>query len=163
MQLQIKKSGKADKYDSLRCLRSDGSSTSMAMPRQGILPHDLIHFVVESALGFTDAFLGMVAKGADMQFVMQQVHELGSPMNRDQAAQAEAAVESLQAQLWSGVFDAEAFFAGMEAACAMRNAAAPNLGGINLERDLYKAALALSAHWQQVPFHGEMELKFPVA
>ena len=32
-------------------MRRDGSTTGCAMPRQGILPHDLVHYVVESTLG----------------------------------------------------------------------------------------------------------------
>ena len=50
MRLIATKLGPTDKSDSLTFLRSDGSSARIPLPRQGILPHDLVHFVVESAL-----------------------------------------------------------------------------------------------------------------
>ena len=42
MKLIAEKLGKTDKLDRLRYERDNGSSTETAMPRQGILPHDLI-------------------------------------------------------------------------------------------------------------------------
>lgn len=49
MRLIATRQGRADRYDQLRCVRRDGSTTGCAMPRQGILPHDLVHYVVESS------------------------------------------------------------------------------------------------------------------
>jgi hypothetical protein len=40
MRLIAQRQGRNDKLDLLRCIRRDGSETSTAMPRQGILPHD---------------------------------------------------------------------------------------------------------------------------
>lgn len=88
------------------------------MPRQGILPHDLIHAVVESALGFSDGFIGLVAKGADIAPLAKDFHAYIDPLHRAQAAQAESVVEALQSQLWSGRFDLEAFRYGVRVTCA---------------------------------------------
>jgi hypothetical protein len=38
-------------------LGRNDSETTTAMPRQGILPHDLVHYVVESGLGWRHGFL----------------------------------------------------------------------------------------------------------
>ena len=71
MKLTATKSGKSDKLDNLLCTRADGTHTAVKMPRQGILPHDLIHYVVQSTLGYRHGFLGEVANGADIAFAMQ--------------------------------------------------------------------------------------------
>ena len=88
------------------------------MPRQGILPHDLVHYVVESGLGWRHGFLGLIGAGHDIGWTMEQTHDPSNAANRavtDQAIHAEAVVESLQAQLWSGAFD-EALDAGFQVA-----------------------------------------------
>ena len=109
MKLIATRQGRTDKLDQLRCLRRDGSATGCAMPRQGILPHDLIHYVVESTLGWRHAFYGMVAAGIDIGPAMAQSHDPADRRLADQAAHAEAVVESLQAQLWSAGADPDAF------------------------------------------------------
>jgi hypothetical protein len=159
MRLIATRHEKGDKYDSLRCIRRDGSWAETRMPRQGILPHDLVHYVVESALRYRHGFLGLVSAGADIQAVMVDLH---APDNRhiaDEATYAEAIVESLQAQLWSGTFDREAFAEGVRGACAQRGRREPDLSGIDPKRELYDAVLELNARWQQVPWHGTLELE----
>jgi len=94
VKLIARRQGRTRKLDLLRCIRRDGSETATAMPRQGILPHDLVHYVAESTLGWRHGFLGMIAAGAHIGWTMAQ-------------------------------------------------------------------ALALNARWQQVPFHGSLELEMP--
>ncbi|WP_374361998.1 hypothetical protein [Pseudoduganella danionis] len=163
MQLIASKQGKNDKYDQLRCVRSDGSTTGCMMPRQGVLPHDLIHYVVETALAYRHGFLGMVAAGADIGYAMEQSHAYDNPALAHQAIHAEAIVESLQAQLWSGAFDQAMFDAGLESACAMRGCAAPVLENAGGAAALYESALALGQRWQQLAYYGTLELAFPPA
>ena len=74
MKLIAEKAGKADRYDNLRYVRADGSESRSPMPRQGTLPHDLIHYVVESTLPLKFGFMSLVARGADALFVMETVH-----------------------------------------------------------------------------------------
>lgn len=159
MKLVVTKSGKADKYDRLRCIRRDGSETACDMPRQGILPHDLVHYVVESALGYRHGFLGLVAGGADIRAVLDIVHDPSNRAIADEATHTEAIVESLQAQLWSGAFDADLFIEGVRGACAVRGRAMPDLSRVDAEGALFRRALELDARWQQVPFHASLELE----
>jgi hypothetical protein len=51
----------------LRCVRADGSVTWQKQ-RQGhfFAHHDLTHFAVESTLGFTHGFYGLIAQGWDI-------------------------------------------------------------------------------------------------
>src|SRR4051812_10933366 len=129
------------------------------MPRQGILPHDLIHFVVESPLGYRHAFIGEIAKGADIAFAMQMSHDLTQTAPSPELTHAEAIVESLQAQLWSGAFDQAMFDEGLRSACAMRDCAPPTLAaGAGLQ--LYEAVVALGQRWQQLPSHASLILVF---
>jgi hypothetical protein len=158
MKLIATRQGKADKYDSLRCVRRDGSHAETQMPRQGILPHDLVHYVVETALRYRHGFLGLVAAGADIQAVMVDVHDLGNRHVADEATHAEAIVESLQAQLWSGGFDAGQFAEGLRGACAQRGRSVPDLSAIDVETQLYEAALELNRRWQHLPWYGTLEL-----
>lgn len=160
MQLIVSKLGKNEKYDQLRCVRHDGSETATMMPRQGVLPHDLIHYVVETTLGYRHGFLGMVAGGADISFAMEQSHSYGQPQLAAQATHAEAIVESLQAQLWSGAFVQAMFDAGLESACAMRGCAAPVFDHPAVARGLYDAVLELSQRWQAVASHNTLTLEF---
>lgn len=68
MALIARRLGAASKYDHLACVRAAGLRCEVDLPRQGILPHDLIHLWVESRLGLSDGFIGLVAKGADIDY-----------------------------------------------------------------------------------------------
>ena len=50
------------KSDTLTCIRDDGSVTWSHLYR-GFVQHDFAHYVVETTLGFKNAFFGLVAKG----------------------------------------------------------------------------------------------------
>src|SRR5262249_6522068 len=48
----------------LTCVRDDGSSTySKSAHGEFFAPHDLMHYVVETTLGFRRAFFGLIAAG----------------------------------------------------------------------------------------------------
>lgn len=159
MKLIATKQSRHDKHDLLRCVRQDGSSASCSMPRQGILPHDLIHYVVETALRYRHGFLGQVAAGADIGYAMAQNHAPRDSGLANQATHTEAMVESLQAQLWSGAFDAGQFSVGLASACAMRGCAPPDLDAVDIRAALYERALELGRLWARVPYFGTLELE----
>jgi hypothetical protein len=162
VKLIARKSGLQDKYDRLRCIREDGSTTEVEMPRQGKLPHDLVHAVIESRLGFEDGFIGLVAKGAEMAFAAEAFHAYIDPVRHAEVAQAESIVESLQAQLWSGRFDREAFDYGVRTACAMRDVETPDFSGLDPESDLFDPVVAMAQVWAAIPAHSEWSLVFPL-
>ncbi|MBI3712669.1 MAG: hypothetical protein HY253_06875 [Burkholderiales bacterium] len=158
MRVIATKNAHADKYDQLKFVRDDGSSSSIAMPRQGILPHDLIHYVVESQLPFQFGFLRQVVSGADAGFVMEEIHDVTNPNVSVEAVQVEAIVEALQTQLWSGVFDQEMFLYAVEMACSARATAAPVWQDEGAKRLLFQRALELATEWQAVPVSSAFEL-----
>jgi hypothetical protein len=143
MLLIAEKRSSSDQYDFLRFIRNNGSASAADMPRQGILPHDLIHFVVESVLPLRHGFLSQVARGAEAGFVLQQVHGHHQAAVNEEAAQVEAIVEGLQTQLWAGDFDHDAFIAAADAACAARGKPTFNWSGIDARTSLYDSAQAL--------------------
>ncbi len=64
MNIQFTK-GKDGKPDVLTCRRADGSVTWS--PSQVGTGHDLIHYAVETTLGYQGAFYGLLAQGRDIQ------------------------------------------------------------------------------------------------
>lgn len=67
MVIRFKKGKHQSKHkpDTLTCIRDDGSSTWTHLHR-GFVHHDFAHYVVETTLGFKNAFFGLVAKGHDI-------------------------------------------------------------------------------------------------
>jgi hypothetical protein len=130
------------------------------MPRQGVLPHDLVHYVVEDGLALRGGFLGLVAQGADAGFVMEMTHH---PEKRDaelEAIHVEAMVEALQTQLWAGVFDQEAFAYGLQTAAVARGVSPPELPQEDLCQMLFQRAVELNNKWTLVQVYSAMELHF---
>ena len=121
--------------DTLTCERPNGTSTHSAMPRQGILPHDAFHFVVETTLGWHDALFGQIARGAIPADLAAQLHsgKMKRPADR-QALQSESLVECLQAGQWGGATDPETFAKSLAASCRRRGVTAPRLSAEELER-----------------------------
>ena len=160
MKLIATRLGTHAKADRLQYIRDDGSACENPMPRQGILPHDLVHFIVESRLQLRNGFLALVAGGADPDFATQMAHDAGNQYARSEAIQAEAIVEALQTQLWNGSFDAEAFAYGVQSASAARGIEPAVLPLERVESLLYASAMELDRQWLQVPAHGSIELSF---
>ncbi len=150
----------SEKCDRLQYVRDDGTSCHNPMPRQGILPHDLIHYIVESRLDLANGFLSLVARGADAGFAMQVAHDANNRAIERQAIQAEAIVEALQAQLWSGGFDPDAFAYGLQTATEARGVDAVELPVAQLEHLLFAPAVELNREWSLVPPYGSLELRF---
>jgi len=160
MKLTARKLGKSDKSDLLICTRADGSTTQVAMPRQGVLPHDLVHYVVETALPFRHGFLSQVADGASIAFDAGVSYVDGPARHVLESGQVESLVEALQTQLWAGAFDAAAFVEGARLACESRQLPAPALAGLDLEAQLFDRARRLHEAWMQVAPQQAVTLEF---
>jgi hypothetical protein len=77
----------SDKAPTLTCIRNDGSTTWFRAGHNGefFVAHDLLHFAVESILGYSTAFYGMVAAGRDLNDFGSQN---GVPDERKYSAEA---------------------------------------------------------------------------
>ena len=128
MLVRFTKNAPAAPADTLGCVRPDGTMTQGDLPRQGILPHDAFHFVVESTLGWRDAFFGQVARGATLDQTTAKLHDAKIDWVKNaQALQSEALVECLQANQWGGASDPATFAATLIAACRRRGVPPPDI------------------------------------
>lgn len=160
MKLIAEKRSKNDLYDVLRFVRNNGSCTDTLMPRQGILPHDLLHYVVESALPLRHGFLSLVARGAEVEPLLAVAHDPANSQVEQEAVQAEAIVTSLQAQLWQGDFDEDGFLDGAAQACHARAKAPFDFTRFDVRSCLYERALALHRQWTAAPYFSTLSLEF---
>jgi hypothetical protein len=146
--------------DTLTCVRPDGSTTTDVMPRQGILPHAAFHFVVESTLGWRDAFLGQVSAGGALAEVSVRLHAQNREWARNtQAQQSEALVDCLQAEQWEGAADPVAFAQNLIAMCRRRGVPPPEITADELER-VRGALREFGAAWRPVVPGGSIERTF---
>lgn len=90
MQLRFTKG--AGKTDAMEAIRADGSIDRIDCPKQGIIPHDMVHFAVEDVLGVR-GFIGRVAAGEAASFRMEA---------EAQSDGVERLVEVMQGDGWSG-------------------------------------------------------------
>lgn len=160
MLVRFTKNAPADAADSLTCVRPDGSTTSDAMARQGILPHEAFHFVVESTLGWDGAFFGRVARGASLAEVSAALH--GGPGRRPrlkQAQQAEALIECLQTSQWGGAATSAGFAKDLTAACRRRRVSPPAISPEDLGR-LRVALREFGAAWRPLRAGAALERTF---
>ena len=95
------------KYDDLVIDRPDGSPETLQCPKQGIIPHDMVHYAIESTLAHR-GFLGLVAGGEAAAFTTQ---------GGDSEEAIERLVETFQAEMWGGRVPAEDLLATYEHAC----------------------------------------------
>lgn len=135
MLVRFTKAAPGASADTLTCVRPDGSTTQAGLPRQGILPHDAFHFVVETSLGWHDAFFGQIARGATLAELTAILHAPDlDRAKHTQALQAESLVECLEATQWGGAPDPAAFAEKLIATCRRRSVPPPDIDADELSR-----------------------------
>jgi len=126
--------------DVLLITRPDGSSQTLVCPKQGIIPHEMVHYAVESVLN-RNGFLAKVVQGEVPGYTM-------SPS--DEAESVERLVEAMQADGWSGWTTDPAAILDMYAVSCDARASKPlplQVGEIAEIRDFI---LTLTAQWSEV-------------
>lgn len=102
---------KGEREDRLDMERADGSRASSRFPHKGPIPHDFVHYAVESELGFERGFWGLVESGhrpEDVQNIAKASGHASAKRAQVPAAdfvtaiQAERIVEAFEADHWSG-------------------------------------------------------------
>lgn len=160
MLVRFTKSLPAAESDTLTCVRPDGSTTWHAMARRGILPHDAFHFVVETSLGWHDAFFGHVARGGTLEETTQLLHgQSGGWTKITQALQTEALIECLEAGQWGGAADPVAFAQNLIAGCRRRGVLPPDITPEELER-VRVALRDFGAAWRPLATGASLERTF---
>ncbi|MDR6787461.1 hypothetical protein J2Y58_000802 [Sphingomonas sp. BE138] len=137
------------KYDDLVIRRAGAADEAIACPKQGIVPHDMVHFAVESVLA-QRGFLSLVKDG----------EPAGYGTRGDDGAEAiERLVETFQAELWGGRVPAAALIATYQHACAARGHAASPVTPDAV--DAIRTRLDdLTARWSAVAINEALVLRF---
>jgi hypothetical protein len=139
----------AGKTDRLEILRSGTQSEFIDCPKQRILPHDMMHYAVESTLRVR-GFLGRVKDGESASQQMQ---------GEDFSDAIERLVEVFQGDAWSG---------GQAPACDLLDLYAvtcdarrcPTLAiDEQMIEDVRRRIAELTARWNGVPVGGTLELQ----
>jgi len=147
MRLTFTKGG--GKYDDLLIERPERAAETIQCPKQGIIPHDMVHCAVESVLAHR-GFLGLVAGGEAAAFETQ---------GGDSEEAIERLVECFQAEMWGGGVPTEELLATYELACQARcHPTAPvspaDVDGVRAKLD------ELTEKWAAVPVNGSLTVEF---
>jgi len=146
-------------------IRDDGSvTTSRARDSGFFATHDLMHYAVESVLGFTRGFLGLLSAG----------HEIGEWEDAGSALRRDPPVEAMHAETLVGMLHLKASTDGIDALAGASEEINGHLrtyfagGGTPTTpllpeqtraiADLYQDLLT---RWRGVPVGGAMELPWP--
>jgi len=140
---------RAGRNDELAIHGPDGAPQVISCPKQGIIPHDLVHYAVESVLHHR-GFLSLVADGRTLAF---------TTTGGESEETAERLVEVFQAEMWgSRVADADLLDTYVHA-CACRGHSAFPLA--IAEVSAIRARLDdLTSRWERVRLNGSLSLDF---
>lgn len=140
---------RAGKFDELIVGRPDGTSEAIACPKQGIIPHDMVHYAVESELA-QRGFLSLVKDGQAADF---------TTTGGDEGEALERLVESFQAEMWGGRVSAADLIATYEHACAARGhgVAAITCADIDAIRSRLEA---LTTQWSALAINQSLSVHF---
>jgi hypothetical protein len=140
----------AGKMDRLEMIHADGRAEAIDCPKQRIIPHDMVHYAVESVLE-ARGFISRVAAGEAANFTM------GAEPESDGV---ERLVEALQGDGWSGGGSHPGEIIDLyRVTCEARGC--PMLPVDVAAIDAIRARIAeLTREWDAVPVHGMLELEF---
>jgi hypothetical protein len=135
------------KNDELSIERDGQSPETLACPKQGIIPHDMVHYAVESSLSH-QGFLGLVANGQAATFATAggEVEEA-----------IERLVEVFQAEMWGVRVPTADLLATYEQACDARGHGAIPVSATEIKaiRDRLEQ---LTADWSAIPTNASLTL-----
>src|SRR4029453_8264038 len=147
MRLTFTKPG--GKHADLVVERDGHAAEKVACPKQGIIPHDMVHYAVEGTLAHR-GFLSPVAdaQGANSRGGGGEGEEAGGRL-----------VEPFQAEMWGGRVPAADLLATYEHACEARGHAVAPVSSPDV--DAIRARLdELAEQWAQLPVNRSIELQF---
>lgn len=140
------------KFDRLQIVAADGPRPAIDCPKQGIIPHDMVHWAVEAEVAAT-GFLGLIAAGGDGGF------RLGLD---DRAAQSvERLVEMFQGEGWSQTVLPDDEFIALYATTCEERGDTPLAVTRALLTAIRKRIAEVTARWAAVPVGGQLTLELP--
>ena len=138
------------KFDRLEILRAQPPAETIECPKQGIIPHDMVHYAVEQLLQ-KRGFISRVFAGEAAAFQMQAEPESDG---------VERLVEVFQGDAWSGYqAAAEEMLELYQVTCTARACTPIPVQASDIEA-VRAALLALTARWQQLAVGASLTLEF---
>lgn len=138
------------KHDDLLIERDGCTAETITCPKQSIIPHDMVHYAVESTLAHR-GFLTLVAEGQSATF--------GTGGGGDPEEAIERLVETFQAEMWSGRVYAAELLAMYVHACGARGHAPVPVSPADIEA--VRARLdELTAQWTALPLNASLAVSF---
>ena len=139
---------RSGKHDDLVIERPGQPSETISCPKQGIIPHDMVHYAVESMLAHR-GFLSLVAEG----------QAAGFATTGGAAEEAiERLVETFQAEMWGGRVPAADLLATYEHACDARGHAAAPVSVADVEA-IRTRLDELTAEWTSAPVNTSLTVE----
>jgi len=158
MIIRLTKAKNEGRQDWLACVRDDGSQTSWPLSSH-FAQHDLLHYVVETALGLEEAFFGSIAKGRDIDSFGTQGGQKDT-YTKDEM-EAELLVRLLQGEVQTGSAQGYAEFCEMLAlTCQKRNWPMPQHFSEKKFDDIKDKINNFEAQWIELSAGASMELVF---
>ncbi|MBX2875277.1 MAG: hypothetical protein KTR30_24380 [Saprospiraceae bacterium] len=162
LRLQFKK--QKDGSAVLTCFRTDGSSTFTKI-RPGLEIHDLAHYVVETTLGFKEAFYGLINQGftvPDFELPREQRPTALIPENLPaESLQTEFIVNQLQIELYNSG-EQQNFVPLLQQAMANRNLDFPTVLTTDKVLVMRQELSALVTKWQALPAGESISLEMEI-
>jgi hypothetical protein len=159
MLVRFTKAATATAQDALSCVLPDGRTTSHPLPRQGVLSHEAIRFVVETALAIRDGVFARVAEGDSFAGALAGLDETPPTAALTPAIQAEVLVGELEREQWSGGSELTAFGKNYARAARARGVAPRPLTREELVR-LRQALREFGAAWRPLAPGASLERTF---
>ncbi|MBY0306247.1 MAG: hypothetical protein K2W86_14000 [Sphingomonas sp.] len=135
------------KVDWLNVVRADGTRERIDCPKQRIIPHDMVHYIVEREIG-ARGFMSRVRDGEAASFAM---------IGDAESDGIERLVEVVQADAWSGGSDDAAFIDLYRVTCDARDCQ-PLPIDASAVRTIRARIAALQATWDALPVGATLTL-----
>ena len=138
------------KYDKMNLIRPGAAAESVECPKQGIIPHEMVHYAVESVLQ-KRGFIARVAEGEAVAFQMASEPETDG---------VERLVEVFQADGWSGWSSSPDDMLDLyKTTCSAKQCPPLAIGSADIEA-VRGRILELTEQWQAVPVGKSLSLQF---
>ena len=137
------------KYELLEIVRTDDGVERIDCPKQGIVPHDMVHYAVETVLG-ARGFMRAIGAGETVAY---------APMKEAEAEAVERLVETMQADAWGAPGSPADLIDLYRLTCEARGHDAIPVHPADVET-IRDEITRLQLLWDDVPIGGTLELSF---
>lgn len=160
---------KGERADWIEARRADGSIARENVPHKGPFPHNLVHYAVESELGFDCGFWGLVAAGNAPETIAEMAKAAGHASAKRaakpelhfvEAIQVERIVESFEAEFWARGTDNDSLLAMAQAGCDQSLVSCPALTDEAIERTRDRLS-DLADAWSRLAIGETLTLNWP--